>query len=82
MKVATMLIILSCIMIIGCQPPEGMGGVTTAQVDSLKAEIQTMKTDHVTLQTALDDMTKMYNEHMEKFHKGGKTIKTPPPIQK
>jgi hypothetical protein len=86
-KVIAMLIIAMCLMVVSCQPPEGMGtaGVTTQQIEELKTEIATLKTDVAALQDALDQMTTLYNEHIEKYHKGGTVApkpKAPPSVQK
>ena len=77
LKVATMLIAVACLMVVSCQPPEGMF-VTSEQFESLKTEIQTLQTDVGNLQTALDSLTVYYNAHIEKHHKGGVVAPKPP----
>lgn len=77
-KIGIMLIALVAFMVIGCQPPEGMGGVTQEQFDSLKAQVDMMKADMDYMHTAMDSLINSYNTHIEKFHKGGTTV-TPPP---
>ena len=77
-KIGIMLIALVALMVIGCQPPEGMGGVTQEQFDELKAQVEMMKTDMAYMQTAMDSLVASYNTHIEKFHKGGTTVPTPP----
>ena len=77
-KITIALIAVVALMVIGCQPPEGMGGVTTEQFEGLKTEIQTLKTDLANTQAALDSLTTIYNAHVEKFHKGGTTAPKPP----
>jgi len=74
--IAIMLVAAIALVVIGCQPPEGMGGVSQEQFDTLKAQVETLQTD--------------YNDHIEKFHKkGGTTAPKPkkpsglkPPTQK
>jgi uncharacterized protein YcfL len=82
-KLTIALITLVALMVIGCQPPEGMGGVTTDQLEGVKTElmneITTLKTDIVNLHAALDSLTTIYNGHIEKFHKGGKIAPKPAP---
>jgi len=81
-KLATLLIAVIALTVIGCQPPEGAGGVTAAAVDSLKTEIQTLQTDLGNVQVALDSLTTLYNAHVEKYHKGGKVAPKPPTPEK
>lgn len=82
-KITIALITFVALMVIGCQPPEGMGGVTTEQLEGVKTElmteIETLKTDIANLHTALDSLTTIYNGHIEKFHKGGVVAPKPPP---
>jgi vacuolar-type H+-ATPase subunit I/STV1 len=84
--IAIALIAVIGLMVIGCQPPEGM--VTSDQIDELKTEIQTLKTEIENLHTTLEEFTTVYNEHIEKYHKGGKPAPKPqpkpepPPVQK
>lgn len=77
-KVAILLVAGIVLMVIGCQPPEGLGGVTQEQFDELKTQIETLQTDISNLQTSLDSLTTLYNGHIEKYHKGGKTAPKPP----
>ena len=88
--IAIMLVAAIALVVIGCQPPEGMGGVSQEQFETLKAQVETLQTDLGNLQTALDSLTTLYNDHIEKFHKkGGTTAPKPkkpsglkPPTQK
>ena len=73
-----LLIAVIALMVIGCQPPEGMGGVTQEQFDELKGHVEMLKTDVENLHMALDSLTTHYNMHVEKYHKGGTTAPTPP----
>lgn len=73
-----LLIAVIALMVIGCQPPEGMGGVTQEQFDELKTNVELLKGDVENLYMALDSLTTHYNMHMEKYHKGGATAPTPP----
>ncbi len=87
-KIGILLIAIVALMVIGCQPPEGMGGVTAEQFDELKTNIESLKTDMTMLRMAVDSLTEHYNMHVEKFHKGGtkaptpKKKEAPPPVQK
>jgi hypothetical protein len=89
-KLTIALIALVAFMVIGCQPPEGMGGVTNEQLEGVKTElmneITTLKTDVANLTVALDSLTTLYNGHIQKFHKGGTIAPKPstvkPPTQK
>lgn len=73
-----LLIAVIAFMVIGCQPPEGVGGVTREQFDELKANVETLKADIGNLHMALDSLTTIYNAHIEKWHKGGKVAPAPP----
>lgn len=77
-KLALLLVAAVVLTVIGCQPPEGMAGVTQEQFDELKAQVDALTTDAMNLQTSLDSLTMLYNAHIEKYHKGGTTA-TPPP---
>lgn len=77
-KLALMLVAVVVLSVIGCQPPEGMAGVTQEQFDELKMQVDALTTDAMNLQMALDSLTMLYNEHIEKYHKGSATA-TPPP---
>ncbi|OPX17538.1 hypothetical protein BXT86_05935 [candidate division WOR-3 bacterium 4484_100] len=87
-KIAALLVIVFALTIVGCQPPEQAGGVTQAQLDSLKTQIQSLQSQVDNIQTALDSLTTLYNAHIDKFHKrggtkapapskGGRTVKPP-----
>ena len=77
--IALALIAVVALMVIGCQPPEGMGGVTQEQFDGLKTQVDALQTDVVNLQASLDSLTTFYNEHIDKFHKSGGTKAPKPP---
>jgi outer membrane murein-binding lipoprotein Lpp len=79
MKIALLLVAVVGLTVIGCQPPEGMTtGVTQEQFDELKAQVDALNTDVMNLHTALDSLTAAYNAHIEKYHKGSKTVTQPP----
>jgi hypothetical protein len=71
--IALALLAVVALTVIGCQPPEGMTGPTQEQFDALKAQVNGLQTDLATMQAALDSMTTVYNEHIDKFHKSGGT---------
>jgi hypothetical protein len=73
-----LLIAVIALMVIGCQPPEGMGGVTQEQFDELKGHVEMLKADVENLHMALDSLTTHYNMHVEKYHKGAKTAPPTP----
>ena len=87
--IALALLAVVALTVIGCQPPEGMGP-TQEQFDALKAKVDALEMDVVNLKTAVDSLTTVYNDHIDKFHKAGGTKaptvkKTPgvkPPSQK
>lgn len=87
-KIATLLALVACLTVIGCQPPEGMAGPTKEEFDALKMQVETMKTDLDNATMALETMQADYAAHMEKYHKV--TVKTtrpaeptkPAPVQK
>lgn len=85
-KIAIALVAIVAFMVISCQIPEGMGGVTTEQFEELKTEIQSYKSEISNMHAAMEEFTEVYNEHVEKYHKGGtmapKPPKPPAPIQK
>ena len=88
-KLALLLVAAVVLTVIGCQPPEGMAGVSQEQFDELKAQVDMLNTDVMTLQTALDSLTMIYNGHIEKFHKASgikapvvKPKEKPPAVQK
>ena len=82
-KVATLLVIAVCLMVVGCQPPEGMAGVSQEDFDAMKTQVEALQADVANLMEANESLTDHYNEHVEKFHKGGttapKTTPTKPP---
>ncbi len=77
-KMAIMLIAVVALMVIGCQPPEGMGGVTTEQFEALKTQVETLEANVEALHASLDSLTTLYNEHITKYHKGKGTAPKPP----
>jgi len=78
LKIATLLIAVVALMVISCQPPEGMAGVTTEQFNELKTQVETLQTEVENLHAAMDSLTEHYNAHIEKYHKGGKIAPKPP----
>jgi peptidoglycan hydrolase CwlO-like protein len=78
LRIATLLTIVACLTIIGCQPPEGMAGVTKEEFDALKTQVETLQTDIANLQASIESLTESYNAHIEKHHKGGTTAPMPP----
>lgn len=76
--VAVALLAVIALTVIGCQPPEGMAGVTQEQFDELKATVDGLQTDVGNLQTAIDSLTTIYNGHIEKYHRGGAVAPKPP----
>jgi len=86
-KIATLLALVACLTVIGCQPPEGMAGPTKEEYDALKMQVETMKTDLDNATMALESLTADFSAHLEKYHKVVKTTKppaptTPAPVQK
>ena len=77
-RIATLLAIVACLTIVGCQPPEGMAGVSKEDFDALKTEVEMLKADVANLQAAMETLTESYNMHIEKFHKGGQPAPMPP----
>jgi hypothetical protein len=82
LRIATLLIVVACLTVIGCQPPEGMAGPTKEEFDALKMQVETLQTDVAQLYTAMDSLTTRYNTHIEKFHKGGTPAPTAPKATK
>ena len=82
LRTATLLAVVACLTIIGCQPPEGMAGVTKEEFDALKTEVETLQTTVTDMQTAMDAFIEQYNMHIEKHHKGGMTVPKPPQQEK
>lgn len=80
-KIATLLTVVACLTIIGCQPPEGMAGVTKEEFDALKTQVETLQTKVADMQAAMDSFIEQYNMHIEKHHKGGMTVPAPKPAQ-
>lgn len=80
-RVATLLVIAACLTVIGCQPPEGMAGVSQDDFDALKTQVETLQADVANLMEAVETLTDHYNEHVEKFHKGGVTAPKPTPTK-
>jgi hypothetical protein len=78
LRIATLLTIVACLTIIGCQPPEGMAGVTKEEYDALKTKVEMLEADVATMQEAMDGFIEQYNMHIEKHHKGGTTVPKPP----
>ncbi|MBN2620406.1 hypothetical protein JXB22_04875 [candidate division WOR-3 bacterium] len=82
--IALALLAVVALTVIGCQPPEGMTGPTQEQFDALKAQVDGLQTDLATMQAAMDSMTVVYNEHIDKFHKSGGSkapvVKPKPPV--
>jgi outer membrane murein-binding lipoprotein Lpp len=81
-NIALVLIAVVALMVIGCQPPEGMAGITTEQFNELKTRVETLEENVANLHAALDSLTTHYNMHIEKFHKGGTTAPKPPAQKK
>ena len=78
-RIATLLAIVACLTIVGCQPPEGMAGVSKEDFDALKTQVEMLETDVVNLHEAIEALTESYNAHIEKHHKGGAPAPTPKP---
>ena len=89
-RIATLLVIVACLTVIGCQPPEGMAGPTKEEFDALKMQVEELQTNVADMQAAMDSFIEQYNMHIEKHHKGGATVTKPttpsgsvkPPTQK
>jgi len=78
-KMAILLIAVVALMVIGCQPPEGFGGVSQEQFDELKAQVETLETDFENVHAALDQLIEDYNELKAKVDKGSKPVSKPKP---
>lgn len=76
-KVTTLLVIAVCLMVIGCQPPEGMAGVSQEDFDALKEKVEMLEADATAMHEAMDGFVEQYNMHIEKHHKGGTTVPKP-----
>ncbi len=77
LRIATLLTIIACITIIGCQPPEGMAGVSKEEYDALMKKVEMLEADVANMQEAMDGFVEQYNMHIEKHHKGGTTVPMP-----
>lgn len=77
-KIATLLAIVACLTIVGCQPPEGMAGVSKEDFDEMGKQVEMLEADVANLQAAIESLTESYNAHIEKFHKGGTPAPMPP----
>jgi outer membrane murein-binding lipoprotein Lpp len=76
---ALLLITVVAFSVIGCQPPEGVTpGVSQEQFDALKAQVDALNTDVMNLHATVDSLTEAYNAHVDKYHKGSKTVTKPP----
>ena len=82
LRIATLLTIVACLMIIGCQPPEGMAGVSKEDYDALMKKVEMLEADVAGMQEAMDGFIEQYNMHIEKHHKGGTTVPMPPKQEK
>lgn len=77
-RIATLLAIVACLTIVGCQPPAGTAGPTKEEYDALKMQVETLVNDLTTMQASMDSFIEQYNAHIDKYHKGGTTVtKTP-----
>ena len=90
-RIATLLGIVACLTIIGCQPPEGMAGVSKEDFDALMTKVETLEADVASMHESMEALVEQYNAHIEKYHKGGTTAPVPsvpksggvkPPTQK
>jgi len=81
LRIAALLSIVACLAVIGCQPPEGMAGVTKEEYDALKTKVEMLEADVATMQEAMDGFIEQYNMHIEKYHKGGKAVPAPKPAE-
>ena len=81
-NIALILLAVVALTVIGCQPPEGMGGVTQEQFDALKTQVDNLQTDVGNLQVSLDSLTVLYNAHVDKYHKGSAVAPKPPTPKK
>ena len=82
-KMALLLVAVVAVMIIGCQPPEGMtGGVSQESFDQLKMQVETLQTDLDNVHAALDQLIEDYNALKAKVDKGSAPVPKPPAPQK
>jgi hypothetical protein len=78
-KMALLLVAVVALMVIGCQPPEGMtGGVSQEAFDALKMQVETMQTDLDNVHTALSQLIEDYNALKAKVDKGSAPVPKPP----
>ena len=78
-KMALLLVAVVALMVIGCQPPEGMtGGVSQEAFDTLKMQVETMQTDLDNVHTALSQLIEDYNALKAKVDKGSAPVPKPP----
>ena len=78
-KMALLLVAVIALMVIGCQPPEGMtGGVSQEAFDELKMQVETMQTDLDNVHTALNQLIEDYNALKAKVDKGSAPVPKPP----
>jgi len=77
-RIATLLAIVACLTIVGCQPPAGTAGPTKEEYDALKTQVETLVTDLTTMQASMDSFIEQYNMHIAKYHKGGTSVPTTP----
>ena len=78
-KMALLLIAVVALMVIGCQPPEGLtGGVSQEAFDELKTQVETLQTDLDNVHASLDQLIEDYNALKAKVDKGSKPVPKPP----
>jgi len=77
-KMAILLIAVVALMVIGCQPPEGMGGVSQEAFDELKTQVETLQTDLDNVHASLDQLIEDYNALKAKVDKGSAPVPKPP----
>jgi outer membrane murein-binding lipoprotein Lpp len=78
-KMALLLVAVIALMVVGCQPPEGMtGGVSQEAFDTLKMQVETMQTDLDNVHAALDQLIEDYNALKAKVDKGAAPVPKPP----
>jgi hypothetical protein len=76
-RIATLLGIVACLTIIGCQPPEGiMAGVSKEDFDALMTKVEKLEADVASMHESMETLVEEYNAHIEKYHKGGTTVPT------
>jgi outer membrane murein-binding lipoprotein Lpp len=78
-KMALLLVAVIAVMVVGCQPPEGMtGGVSQEAFDQLKMQVETLQTDLENTHAALDQLIEDYNALKAKVDKGSAPVPKPP----